>query len=412
MWKGKLRHIQAFILKNSKIIFPVTVIGAVAITVAIALGAGRRGGTTEAPFTAVETAETAGETGVAQIPQAALEKNEDGPLYTLIATYYNALASGDVDSIRAISNYVSDTEAIRIAQLEKYIESYPLIEIYTKPGPEADSYIAYVYSKVVFAGFAEEIPGLQAFYVCTNDEGRLYLNEGEVSEDVLNYITEVNLQDDVVELNNRVNVECNEIYLKNSALFDFINELEKEVSKATGEALAAQVTESTEGAPAEGEAAAGSEATAEQPVQEQPASEQFALTTTTVNVRVSDSEQAEKAGKLSGSTRVQVLEQKENGWSRILYEGGEGYVKTEFLQMETAAPADSTSASSDGSASAAVGSGVATTNVNIRSQASETSEKIGVLVGGDTAEILSVENGWSKIRYNGLEGYVKSEFIR
>lgn len=48
---------------------------------------------------------------------------------------------------------------------------------------------------------------------------------------------------------------------------------------------------------------------------------QYVTTTTTVNVRSSDSEQADKLGKVSGGTKLQVLEQRPNGWTKVDYEG-------------------------------------------------------------------------------------------
>lgn len=64
-----------------------------------------------------------------------MEMNTNGELYTLIATYYNAFATGDVETIKSISTYMEETEEIRIPEMSKYVESYPYIEIYTKPGP-------------------------------------------------------------------------------------------------------------------------------------------------------------------------------------------------------------------------------------------------------------------------------------
>ena len=128
---------------------------------------------------------------------------------------------------------------------------------------------------------------------------------------------------------------------------------------------------------------------------------QYVTTTTTVNVRSSDSEQADKLGKVAGGTKLQVLEQRANGWTKVDYEGKEGYIKTEFLQLaESAAGAET------------IGTVTATTNINVRASASETADRLGVLSGGDSAELVGTEGDWSKIRYNGQIGYVKSEYVQ
>lgn len=411
MWKERMRFLRDALIKHSKVAFPVIVIVAVAATVALALGAGRVEeqmeqlvqDTMEKPETIVSSVPE--ETTLDRvIPEVPLEDMSYGAMYTLMATYYNALANGDVATIRSISNYVEDTEIIRIQELSKYIESYPLIEIYTKPGPVENSYVAYVYTHVTFYGHEDILPGLTAFYVCTDENGNLYLNEGENPDDVLDYITTVSLQDDVVELNNKVNAEYNDLILSNEKLFEYLSELEKEVSKATGEALAAQYanaeqdeTWGAEGSDTDEEEAAG-ESTVEVPAEQGTV---YATATTTVNVRSSDSEQADKLGKVAGGTRVQVSEQRANGWTKVIFEGKDGYIKSEYLQVE-----------GTGSGGEAVKTVKATTNVNLRREASETADKIGVVVGGDSLEVLSEANGWTQVRYKGMVGFVKSDYVQ
>ena len=60
-------------------------------------------------------------------------------------------------------------------------------------------------------GHEEEVPGYQALYICTNDQGEMYIKRGENSEEVNDYIKTVSTQDDVVEFNNKITVEYNEL---------------------------------------------------------------------------------------------------------------------------------------------------------------------------------------------------------
>lgn len=413
MWKDKMRFMRDAVIRHSKVAFPIIVIAAVAVTVALALGAGRQEELAEAPESETLEESSIPETSLDRvIPEVPLERNEDGALYTLLATYYNALANGDVNTIQSISNFVEDMDVIRIQELSKYIESYPVIEIYTKPGPVENSYIAYVYTQNTFYGHETLVSGLMTFYVCTNEEGNLYLNDGETSEDIQNYIRTVSLQEDVVELNNKVNAEYNDQRLNDAQLDEYISELEREVNKATGEALAAQVAASEGSNEGEGSgqeaSEAGNETSSDAPtVQQGPV---YATATTTVNVRNSDSELADRLGKITGGTRVQVSEQRVNGWTKIVYEGKDGYVKSEYLQIEGDQGSSNTDTSNGGGD--AVKTATATTNINLRKEASETAEKIGTVVGGDSVEVLSEANGWSQIRYNGSVGYVKSEYLQ
>ena len=413
MWKDKMRFLRDAVVRHSKVAFPIIVVAAVAVTVALALGAGRVEEQMQESQPEETVASTVEEVVLDQEDkEVPLEKKEIEGLYTLMATYYNALANGDVATIQTISNYVEDTEMIRIQELSKYIESYPMIDIYTKEGPAENSLIAYVYTYVTFYGYEQQIPGLMTFYVCTDESGNLYLNEGETAEEVLEYVKKVSLEDDVVELTNKINTEYNELLRNNLQLADYISELEREVSQATGEALAAQVAETQaseetgeqtaeDGIASEGEQPSGETGSEQTPAETGPV---YAKATTTVNVRSSDSEQADKLGKVAGGTRVQVVEQLANGWSKIVFEGKDGFIKSEYLQVE-----GSTASNAGGDAIKTV---KATTNVNMRKEASQDSEKIGVVVGGDTLEVLSEANGWSQVRYNGTVGYVKSEYLQ
>lgn len=243
MIKDRLIVVRDFAVRNSKLVFPVILIAAVATTVTLALRAGNEDALDSSLPLPEELSLAASPTPEpeADPKDTTMEMNTNGELYTLIATYYNAFATGDVETIKSISTYMEETEEIRIPEMSKYVESYPYIEIYTKPGPRENSYLAYVYFHMTLTSFEEEVPGMDTFYVCTNEDGSLYLNTDEVVPDTeLEYIREMNLQDDVVELNNQTNVECKEIFLENADLFYYVQELVTDVKKTTGETLAAQ----------------------------------------------------------------------------------------------------------------------------------------------------------------------------
>lgn len=106
--------------------------------------------------------------------------------------------------------------------------------------------IAYVYYKISFVGHEEEVPGYQALYICTNDQGGLYIKRGENSEEVNEYIKTVSTQDDVVEFNNKITVEYNELMVDHPEVLQYISELDSQVSIAVGEKLANQVAGETQ----------------------------------------------------------------------------------------------------------------------------------------------------------------------
>lgn len=403
MIKNTWNTIRNFAVKNSKIVFPIIIIVAVAATVTFSLRASNAEELEDPMASLAGAVLEASPTPVPEpLPQEiTMERNTDGELYTLIATYYNAYATGDVETIKGISSYMEDTEEIRIPEMAKYVDTYPLIEIYTKPGPREHSYLAYVYFHMTVTGFEEEVPGMDSFYVCTNEDGSLYLNMDEVVPDVeLEYIREMNSQDDVVELYNQTTVECNAILLNNADLFYYVQELVADVKKTTGEKLAAQNSGGEELSQEGGEESSegGEEPQPAEPVVIKPTS---GTATTTVNVRASDSEKAEKIGKVSGGTEVQIVEQQVNGWTHILYEGKDGYIKSQYLRVAETADA-----------SQVIGQVTATTNINVRLAPSQDSAKLGILTGGDTVDLLEKVDGWCKIIYSGQIGYVKEDYVQ
>ena len=76
-----------------------------------------------------------------------------------------------------------------------------------------------------------------------------------------------------------------------------------------------------------------------QPVQEETPTEpeqplenktvnQIVRTTDTVNVRSSDSEEADKIGKAPSGTELTRIEERINGWSKVIFEDKEAYIKS------------------------------------------------------------------------------------
>ncbi len=411
--------IRDFIVKNSKLLIPFVVIVVVACTVSYALGANSRKAGEEdsvppsesaAPVESVEPVslpeEGGGEPSVEEPPQQTpLVLNENQDIQALVDAYYDAMAAGDSAGMTALYDELTENEQLRCEEMAKYVDHVSSVEIYTKQGLETGTTLVYAYYRICFLNHEEdEVPGWQMFYVCDDGQGALHIkNEKNFTEEEKNYVTDVSGQDDTVEFNNRVNAEYNELMEAKPQLLTYLGELGTQVNTAVGVRLAEQATANEPPAEeggeegGEGSVPEGETPDAEAPVESTP---QSALATTTVNVRNSDSEQADRLGQIEGGTRVQVQEVRANGWTKIVFEGADGYIKSEFLQMEESA---------DGQES--MGTVTANTNVNVRAAASATAEQMGTFVGGHTAELLGIEGDWCKIKFEGKVGYVKSEFV-
>ncbi|MCX4304748.1 MAG: SH3 domain-containing protein [Acetatifactor sp.] len=404
MRKDKWSTIRDFIVRNCKIVFPVILVVVVAFTVVVALNANKAKAEEES---SPEESSSGQESQQAQVDptkeQVPLTVNEDQEVYALVSNYYSARGAGDMESMRAAYDEISENDLLYYSELAKYIDHYGELEVYSKQGPVDGSVIAYVYFKMGIINY-EEVPGYETLYLNRDENGALYIkNESNFTEEENSFITAVNGQVDVVDFNNRVNTEYNEVVGANSELLEYLGLLNDQVQTAVGVQIAARNAEQTVPESVEGEGNEQPEGGEEAPTVTEPPAEsgpQYATATTTVNVRSSDSEQADKLGKVSGGTRVEVLEIRVNGWTKIMYEGKDGYIKSEYLQMEESAGGVE-----------AVGTVTATSAVNVRSAANETANRLGVLPMGESLDLLGNEGDWCKVRYNGQVGYVKAEFV-
>jgi uncharacterized protein YraI len=410
MLKNRLVIMRDFIIKHSKVAFPVAIVAAVAATVTVALNVGA--GDKRIEELGMEPISASSEITMEDAQQdVPMTVNTDAAITELLTGFYNAWADGDSEKLLSLCDEIEDSNLFSYEEYSKYIESYNVLEIYTKPGPEENSTLAYVYFTTRFIDHDYDVPGYQAFYICTREDGSLYIKRGENTDEVNEYITLLTTQDDVVEFNNRITAEYNNLLMDNPEILSYMNELVEQVKIEVGERLGqlnasgsdtAADTETNTETDENQDNAQEAVSTDVQTAEEQPVEEtKYVTATTTVNVRSSDSEKADKLGKVSSGTKLQLVEEKVNGWSEVIFEGKNGFIKTEYLQAVESASTVET-----------IGTVTATTNINVRAAASETADRLGVLSGGDSADLVSTENGWCKIKYNGQIGYVKADYVQ
>lgn len=429
--KDKIENIKEWISEHTKIVMPAVLLICVLITVFVAVNANKKAAEEVEAQTAEVTADNAGTEVEEEVPQLELEENAYPAVNTLMSDYYAALAAGDIDAVVSMNAFVDDTEKIRIQEMSKYIDSYPEMDVYTKKGPIENSYLVYVYSKVKFTEYDELVPGMKAYYVCTDENGNSYINEGEDNTVVTNYIRDISLQDDVVDLNNRVAVEYNDLLENDEELTAFLADLSKRIDVSVGETLAKVEAEAAAAAnPEEAEAdtdsdgdadAAETEVVSETEDTTPVSTVKTVRATDVVNVRSSDSETADKVGKAQIGDEFTLLEEKGNGWSKITFEGNDAFIKSEFLETvseeiaETSNTVNEPENTNSTATQAAAGNGDTVTvieNVNVRKSASETGEKLGLAYIGEKLELVMKQaDGWTKVKYNGQTGYVKSDYV-
>lgn len=431
-FRAKLESLKNWLFRYSKIVMPVVLVICVAVTVVIAVNANKRKSEEEQKVEATEEVDMSNTT--IAVPQVALEQDAVPEINELFDTYYNAIVEGDTDTMDKLVDHLDATEILKAQETSKYIESYPTVEVYTKNGPKEGTYIAYVYTEVKFYDYERPLPGMRTYYVCTNENGDYYLNEdGEEDENVINYIRELSLQEDVIDLSNKAAVSYNDMFAEDERLADFILDLNSEIDKNVGEALARAEGSSTSSE--EGESSEVEDTPETETEQEEETSQDEPVTVVTkvkatdvVNIRTSDSETADKLGKAAVGDEFTLLEERGNGWSKIRYEGRDAFIKSEFLEpseteqanagesvqeTETTTTQTTQTTQTDNSDSGTVtGKVTVKDNVRIRASASESGEKLGTAYVGEQLDLIMKQaDGWTKIKYNGRTAYVKSDYV-
>ena len=116
----------------------------------------------------------------------AIQYSEDGvemfevdaypAVMALIKQYYECYAASDFETLQAIAAPFSEHELAYMKLLSEYVEGYENLTFYTKSGLDASSYMVNVYLEMKFVGVETLAPGLDFFYVRTNEEGALYID--------------------------------------------------------------------------------------------------------------------------------------------------------------------------------------------------------------------------------------------
>lgn len=350
-------------------------------------------------------------------------------LNELITQYYAACAAGDTAAVQAIAIPISDSELSHITMMSQYVESYQNIVCYTKPGLEEGSYLTSVSVDVKFADIDTAAPGLEFFYVRTNEEGALYIdnayssynwmhNELETDGAVLELIQRFETQKDVVDLQEEVQAryeaalaaDSDLMNLATVTLADAYNQWAMSVANNDGAQDQPQDTEVPSTEEPETPETPDTPEEPQQPENGVTAMEtQTMYATNTVNIRQQPNESAEILGKLEGGSTITVNGSTADGWSQVDYNGTVGYVKSEYLSSEAQSAQEPADVSGP-----APGSTVNLTNtINIRSSMSETASKVGVAYAGDSVTVeMNYAEGWSKVTWNNKTGYAKTEFIK
>ncbi|MDD7178318.1 MAG: SH3 domain-containing protein [Lachnospiraceae bacterium] len=399
------------------------------------------GPVTEAPKEPVseeqpsDAAEQAEEFQVDAIP----EVNE------LINNYYTAYAAGDVAALEKIAQPISDTEKSYIQVFSEYVDSYDNLSCHTKSGLNNGEYVVSVYLEMKFKDVKTVAPGLDFFYLRTDESGKLYIdnaysqfNQSNMEEstqaDVQALINEFEQAEDVVALQAEVQQKYEQAIAADPQLEQMANETIPNAISTWVQSLTQADQTDEQDKPADDETAqneqTGEEASGEeQPEEEKPEDDKSedkeensdgkaktAYAMDGINLRKGPSTEKAVVTQILLGDKLKIYPDTEkDGWVKAVYNGKKGYVKRELVTTKRSkVPTGSETADDEPAKTLPEGKKITLSDsVNVRVSMSETADRVGLAYQGDTVTVIqSYAEGWTKVEWNGQTGYIKTELIK
>ena len=340
----------------------------------------------------------------------------------LITQYYTAYVAGDMATLTRLAIPVSENEQAYIALFGQYVEAYQDIKRYTKRGLDDKSYLVYVSLNVKFNGVDTVAPGLDFFYVRTNDDGTLYIDnlysqynlakkENALDTSIQSLILEFINEEDALALHQETQEKYDAAVASDEALATMVGTSIPTAIEEWVAALAQQVPEDTESTEDITEPTEDTIEQMDDPINETQQTKETVYAIDTVNIRLAADTASEKLGSLEKGDSIERTGT-EGDWSIVDYNGTSGYIKTEYLTT------DASTITNDGAIdheSGIAAGTVVTLNsaVNIRSGMSATTDKIGTAYAGEKVKVvMSYAEGWTKVTWNDKTGYIKTSLLQ
>lgn len=357
----------------------------------------------------------------------------------LIGDYYSAYAAGDVAALEAVAQPISETEKSYIKVFSEYVESYDHLSCYTKSGLHEGEYVVSVYLEMKFKDVATAAPGLDFFYLRTNESGKLYIdnaysqfNQSNMEEsteaDIQALINEFEQAEDVLTLQSNVQQKYEDAIAADPDLDTMANETIPNAIAAWVQSLTqageepAKPTDETENPDGEEEPDSGEE----NPKEEEPeqtddknsdGDAKTAYTMDGINLRKGPSTDDKVVIQIPLGSEIKIYPDTEkDGWVKASYDGKKGYVKREYVTTNRNKVPSGTQTPEEDQPAKALPEGAEITltdSVNVRVSMSETAAKVGLAYEGDVVKIImSYAEGWTKVEWNGETGYIKTDLIK
>ena len=303
------------------------------------------------------------------VPDKNFEINAHEDVNELIATYFEAYVNSDFEALSMIAQPLSEMEQTYIGVMTQYYEEFRNITCYTKRGLSKNSYIVSAYYEIKFVGIEEVAPSLVLFYVQTDKNGELYINnlysdfnrryrENVVNKDINTAFIKYTTQDDYIALHHEVDNAFKELILENEDIYiltkrtipalrqeweDTVYYVHEE-SESADDTKESQDTEETQGTESETgtdepQTSQSEEPESQEPESQEPESQEPVVTyvkptSDDVYVRSGPGTSYSKLGKVNKDEQFEKIGE-ENDWTKIKYKDKEGYIKSSYVKEVT-----------------------------------------------------------------------------
>lgn len=274
------------------------------------------------------------------------EIDEYSEVNDLLAAYYEAYATSDIEALKEIATPISENEASYIGVFNQFTDEITNVKVYTMHGPEEDSFFVSACYEIKFVDVETLSPSLDFFYIQKDEEGKYFINnlystynyshqDEPLDTEVCNAIQQYAAMDCVKNLKAEVQTKYNEAIANDESLSNLIQITLRNEIHLWAESITTAEEEETEDTQQTEVTEQTSEVETQKPEEnsepEAPKEVKVKVTIKKVNVRKSASENGDKLGKAYKDNTYKKLGT-EGDWTKIDYDGKTGYIASKYLE--------------------------------------------------------------------------------
>jgi len=241
-----------------------------------------------------------------------LQKDAIPQINALVENYFTVMKNADAEGYMNIVVGDEMTQD-KLAKKGEFIEDYQNFVCYTKPGLSDGDHVVFVYYDIKFHNIDTWAPSLSRLYVCTNEDGSMYIYAGTLDAELVGYINTISNDDAVRQLKKETDQKLADACASDSKLSALVDLLIKGTIQET-----------------EPETTQEPETDVSEMVFEER--DEKVITTTAVRVRSTPTTESDDniLGKVEAGEELKRIGYND-GWSKVIYKGHEAYISSEYV---------------------------------------------------------------------------------